>query len=629
MKHILLLLLIIVFIRCDKQKILVKTKEETYDKLSFIKGAFKKTPTPENLSKMKFTLDSIKTRSYSNFSNTEKSYFHYLYATYYLKARDKRDEDETNLSESFANKSNNNELKEIVFLQKSRILIFKNELTKSYQYALKAKNIEDKLHPGHLGEIYQRFGTLDYEMQNYKKAFFFLKKSIPLFKKEEFDKISYSYYYLGICEMSLNKLRESQKSIKKSLTIAIQGDLPQRVHGCYLVLAATYTKLHIQDSSLYYYRKDGEYMESKGLQTPFEQARMFLNFGAAYNSLNQPNKSLFYLHKCLTMCEKFEKNDLEQYDIYWGCYYVMEDSYKQNKNYEKAYFYSKKLTALESKRQLKEHDVNIKELEGKYNVSKKQAAIKNLQNELSLKDKIVKQQYLIFGGLILLSIIGGLLSYFILKKNKLKKEKEHIELEQRLLLSQMNPHFMFNALTAIQKEIILGNTKTANLYLTKYAELTRLILENSRLQFISIEDELSILENYLLLQKIRYTDKFDYTIDYPLELRDSFFSIPPMLIQPFIENSLEHGFEGIDYKGFLNIKFTHQGAQLVCTIDDNGNGGQTKKNNSKKSHSTTIVGERLKYLSKESGIVSSLSMYRKNSPDIGFYVSLTIPLHDS
>ena len=119
-------------------------------------------------------------------------------------------------------------------------------------------------------------------------------------------------------------------------------------------------------------------------------------------------------------------------------------------------------------------------------------------------------------------------------------------MQQRLLRSQMNPHFTFNTLYAIQNKV-KDDQKIASDYLLKFSRLLRLILENSMQDYVLFENEIDSLKKYMDLQLFRFPNKFTYEVIYKSLEEDEFIFIPPMLLQPFIENSIEHGFSDIDY----------------------------------------------------------------------------------
>lgn len=159
------------------------------------------------------------------------------------------------------------------------------------------------------------------------------------------------------------------------------------------------------------------------------------------------------------------------------------------------------------------------------------------------------------------------------EQKKLKMEKEIVELEQKALRLQMNPHFIFNALNSIQSQIGTNNDKAARYYLAKFSRLMRQILDNSRNTFITLEEEVNTLENYLLIEKFCNDDRFDYTITLDENIEKDYIKIPPMLLQPFVENSIKHGLKYLDGKrGCIEVNFTEKDNLLECSVSDNGIG---------------------------------------------------------
>jgi len=193
-----------------------------------------------------------------------------------------------------------------------------------------------------------------------------------------------------------------------------------------------------------------------------------------------------------------------------------------------------------------------------------------------------------FIGLIVLFIVGCVVVLFKWQTNRIRTksnelqqrfqlEKELVELEQKALRLQMNPHFIFNALNSIQSQIGTGNEQEARYYLAKFSRLMRQILDNSRNALISLEEEISTLENYLLIEQFCTGNRFDYAITVDESLEKDFIKIPPMLLQPFVENAIKHGFrfndvQDQDKRGLIQIHFSDQFNLLECTVTDNGIG---------------------------------------------------------
>ncbi|MBP6871809.1 MAG: histidine kinase [Bacteroidales bacterium] len=159
------------------------------------------------------------------------------------------------------------------------------------------------------------------------------------------------------------------------------------------------------------------------------------------------------------------------------------------------------------------------------------------------------------------------------EKKMLAIEKQVFELEQKALRLQMNPHFIFNSLNAIQNFVLANDTDRAVNYLAKFSHLMRMILANSTASLITLKDELRALTHYIDLEKLRFDDKFDYVITHDQELDEEFVEIPPMLFQPYVENAIIHGLVNSPRKGLLevSIKKISQGT-LLCSIRDNGIG---------------------------------------------------------
>ena len=158
-------------------------------------------------------------------------------------------------------------------------------------------------------------------------------------------------------------------------------------------------------------------------------------------------------------------------------------------------------------------------------------------------------------------------------KSKLKVKKMLLDAEKKALRAQMNPHFIFNALTSIQKFILTNNTEQADYYVRQFAKLIRLILDTSRHTSINLTDEISILKLYLELEKLRMNDKFDFVINLDSITDADAIKIPSMLIQPIVENAVWHGIADLKTrKGLITISFSEINDNIKCVIEDNGVG---------------------------------------------------------
>lgn len=184
----------------------------------------------------------------------------------------------------------------------------------------------------------------------------------------------------------------------------------------------------------------------------------------------------------------------------------------------------------------------------------------------------------------------------IQRKNELLRKVDN--LEQKALLAQMNPHFIFNSLNSIQSFLLFNENELAERYLIKLSQLIRMTLTNSRESEITVQEEIDVLTKYLELEKMRFKDRFEFEIDIALSKEELNLFVPPMLIQPFIENSIIHGFKQLNQGGLINLSFkTINNGKLVVEVMDNGLGYLKNKGNTKdsthKSYGTQITSERL------------------------------------
>lgn len=251
----------------------------------------------------------------------------------------------------------------------------------------------------------------------------------------------------------------------------------------------------------------------------------------------------------------------------------------------------------------------IAELQTRYETEKKEQEIQNLNQRAKIqsleldKKNLLIQSYnlnlIILTALVMALLLGGAVLYLIYRQKQLSLQQKTQAAEQKLLRAQMNPHFIFNALTAIQNYIRHADMQAAEGYLVKFAKLMRQILENSRYEYISLDQEMNMLENYLILQNIRQKQPFEFSIIVDEEIDTESMAIPPMFAQPFVENAIEHGIAHLEKPGKITIKFSLENPYIILEVLDNGIGIQNStkikqiKSNSPESLATQITQERI------------------------------------
>ncbi len=253
--------------------------------------------------------------------------------------------------------------------------------------------------------------------------------------------------------------------------------------------------------------------------------------------------------------------------------------------------------------------------------------IAQLEKERELKDELIirknRYNYVLAGSVLLLLVL-----LIIIAKawNSIKKRNRKIALQS--LRREMNPHFIFNSLNSVNQFIASNNELEANRFLTSYSNLMRNFMENSNKDFVSLTAELEQVRKYLELEKLRFADKFDFTVTLPADIDTDTVMVPNMLIQPNLENAIWHGLRYKETKGLLKLDFRRQNGRILVTIDDNGIGlkesCEIKTRNQKlhESRGLTNVEERIKLLNEiyKSGI--QFEIIEKPGPESGVIVKI-------
>ncbi len=274
------------------------------------------------------------------------------------------------------------------------------------------------------------------------------------------------------------------------------------------------------------------------------------------------------------------------------------------------------------------------------------ALMEKNQAEIAEQELIYVQKrnrtLLISGALLAVLMIGVIFYYFNQKKKQAQLRAERAafalqssESETKALRSQMNPHFIFNALRSIQTYILKEQPEAANDYLLKFSRLMRNVLENSRHETVPVEDDLETLGLYMELERIRFKFPFEYTIETGATVNAEDDDIPPLILQPFVENAIWHGLRPLSRKGHIAIRIEKEEDMLRCTIEDDGVGREAFKNVGRfdslkrESLGLKITEQRLAVMERRTGRKCSYKILDLVAPDggaAGTRVALEIPL---
>jgi len=205
-----------------------------------------------------------------------------------------------------------------------------------------------------------------------------------------------------------------------------------------------------------------------------------------------------------------------------------------------------------------------------------QQTIDLLEREKEVNQSEIENQRVliyVFGFLILAFAAAG---FYIYRNNKARKRATQL-LYLKSMRSQMNPHFIFNSLNSVNSFITQNNEREANKYLSRFAKLMRQILDQSESEFISLTKEIEVLELYVQLEHDRFKDAFEYSFEVDPSIQPDLYEIPPMLVQPFVENAIWHGLRYKETGGHLSIRFIDRGEFIEINVKDNGIGREASK----------------------------------------------------
>lgn len=272
------------------------------------------------------------------------------------------------------------------------------------------------------------------------------------------------------------------------------------------------------------------------------------------------------------------KNIMETYTNYAELYKQLNQWENAYRALEQSHYYAGRILNEKSTK-------TIQALEVGFETKQKEQKIELLAAENDLKNQRLRLGIVLLAVLFVIIILILYILYIRRKQARFKQNN----LQQQVLRAQMNPHFIFNVLGSIQNFMMQNDMRKASVYLSQFASLTRATLNNSAAETISLADEINMLKNYIELEKMRKGDQFDYEIVFDEDLETDFIQIPPMLIQPFVENSIKHGFTNLDRAGFLRLQISDKTDWVEFIIEDNGNGIQQKNDMVKKHQSMAMA----------------------------------------
>lgn len=545
------------------------------------------------------------------------------------------------------------------------------EYNKAIEYYTKAQIIKKKINdPYGVARAYNNIGIVYEEQGNFPKALESFNKALVMQEKAG-NKLATPTLLNNIGEIyySQDKLEEALVYFNKSLKIHTKQNNKKLIAESLYNIGNVYTKqsenikaIEVLNKALVIYKKINDkpgvaknikgigdvqlilkkksialeyYKKALDINTelnfPLGISKSHLGIATVYQKQQKYNEALYHAQESQKLAIKLKLVETQK-----NISKLLSEIYKNTKEYKNAYESHLQYKILNDSIFNKKSIQKLTQLEYEYKYQRQLDSANRRELKLiekvktTSKDLEITQRNYLWAIILFLSIVVVLGTItFTLKLRDVQSKNQRIIIEQKLLRSQMTPHFIFNSLSVLQGIILNKEEKKSVFYLSRFSKLLRIILENSRDKVVPLAKELIAIDHYLVLQNLDTKTPYDYKLILEKNIDANTFEIPPMVIQPFVENAIEHAFRNQKENRQIYIHIKFENKQLSCIITDNGIGIDTlkKKNNkNKKSLATTITSERLKMLSKDLKVAASLTIEdRKKYNQQGTLVTLVLP----
>jgi len=495
-----------------------------------------------------------------------------------------------------------------------------NTLDKSDRDVLKNISISENS----IGNIFNLLGKYNLSLKHYENA---LKIEEKLHNKLG---MAINYQNIGSIKESQNDLEKALIYYKKSLDLneKINSDIGRII--CYNSIGSIYLKQKKPQEAIELMRPAIKLAEKVG--DNFYKAMASINLGKAYAEIKKTKKAYQFLNEGLTL--SLENNYPSATS---EVYSYLSQLAESNNDYKKALFYTKKHSEYENKILNSKNQQYVNDLIIKIKSKEKNKEIQALDEENQVVknklDKKQKQVFFIIALFVLLSVLGSI----FYAQNKLNNERKYVELKQNLMRAQMNPHFIFNALNSIKLYIINNEKEQAVYYLNKFSKLMRIILNSSRQKEISLKEEIANSKLYVQIENIRFENSVNFDVVIPDDIPLENIKVPPLILQPFLENAIWHGLslkKDGEKRLIIQLMNNTEAHYITILLIDNGVGRtkamELKKQrvHHKKSLGIQLTKDRLKAFMKEFGRnfeISIIDLYNDDKSSNGTKVIIKIP----
>ncbi|MFD2969115.1 histidine kinase [Sphingobacterium bambusae] len=423
-------------------------------------------------------------------------------------------------------------------------------------YLISIKHLHADQYAGELSRIYSNMGALYSGLKQFQRSKDYFLKALELNPTENANRLKTLANLAGVY-METNERAEALQTFYAAIQLARQLKNAS-------VEAILYTNLSN------YYIGEAQWAETvkyakqsislrKGLGQP-PSAITYNNLGYALVQLGSLKEGIQYYHVALQQASIAEKKQI---------YYNLHQAYRALGEEEEAWRAIARYDAVKDSLATSNYEQKVAELEAKYQSAEKERHIEQLAMQNALQEKQLTQQtYLIVAISLIALLIAGII-YLRWKQHRVSDRLSKAEWRHRFLLVQLNPHFIFNAMQSVQHFIHKNERDKSLTYLHSFSRLIRLVLENSEEDAVSLDVEIESLTHYLHLQQLNRNPSFSYHVQVAEELEPDNIWIPTMLLQPFVENAVNHGVEQHG-DGRIELLFENNAKGIDIFIKDNG-----------------------------------------------------------
>lgn len=500
-----------------------------------------------------------------------------------------------------------------------------------YQSLKIAEKIKDTLT---IANTLQNIGVMHYYQGNIKEAEKFYMKAASLLQKiGNKEYLAKVYNNLGAIKRKQKKYNEAIFYYKESLNLKKEINDRKGVQNSYFNLAIVYEYKDMLDSSIYLIRQSIAFDKSNN--DNYNLAHDYTTLGEIYVKKNELQTANALYDTALTFVNLQPNNYL--YSVLYTGKSIIDTL---NQNYKSAFYHASLAKYYNDKVYDEEIANKAATIAAIYENEKKETTIDLQKKQINNKNKIL---WLSFISLGLISLLALVIFYTLQRKKKdnklLQQQKQEIEAkteevktqaeEIAKIQSQMNPHFVYNALGSIQNIISENKTELANQQISEFAKLMRTTLNNADKKVITLSEEIEFLKRYILFEQKNSATLFSFNIHTDKNIDVENIAIPVMLIQPLLENCIKHGIGG-KADGKIQLSFLKKEDILQITVDDNGKGRKEKTNLLHTSKAVSILEKRVLSFNAEHSIMIRQPVRftdKKDDNDTAIGTTVTIELH--